>query len=155
MSAFRFEQAGRTPQGVRGLKYTGSCFLTRSSSSHPARGAWIEMAIRAPARTGSAGSHPARGAWIEISCGCVASNALTCRTPQGVRGLKFSGNNRRTPVCESHPARGAWIEIPALQKLVSPLASRTPQGVRGLKYRAEKRRAERNRRTPQGVRGLK
>ena len=34
---------GRTPQGVRGLKYpsTGDCMET--VVSHPARGAWIEI----------------------------------------------------------------------------------------------------------------
>ena len=58
------------------------------ASSHPARGAWIEMRW-ADNMVRRAGSHPARGAWIEISI------PMPKVTP-----------------CRSHPARGAWIEIP-------------------------------------------
>ena len=60
-----------------------------------------------------------------------------CRTPQGVRGLKFGGGFvRRTPVT-SHPARGARIEIHLLLLSVPESGSRTPQGVRGLKWARE------------------
>ena len=34
---------GRTPHGVRGLKYVGLHVAVRFSQSHPSRGAWIEM----------------------------------------------------------------------------------------------------------------
>ena len=34
---------GRTPQGVRGLKYLANILSVTASTSHPARGAWIEM----------------------------------------------------------------------------------------------------------------
>ena len=34
--------------------------------SHPARGAWIEIAINWLSFTNKKESHPARGAWIEI-----------------------------------------------------------------------------------------
>ena len=34
---------GRTPQGVRGLKYLWPAQTHRCPRSHPARGAWIEM----------------------------------------------------------------------------------------------------------------
>ena len=37
-----------------------------ASVSHPARGAWIEIAAAAAAAVVDAQSHPARGAWIEI-----------------------------------------------------------------------------------------
>ena len=33
----------RTPQGVRGLKLSGSWGHLHNDKSHPARGAWIEM----------------------------------------------------------------------------------------------------------------
>ena len=33
----------RTPRGVRGLKSLCSCFLLLFPASHPSRGAWIEM----------------------------------------------------------------------------------------------------------------
>ena len=37
---------------------------------------------------------------------------FSCRTPQGVRGLKYwvGAGDART-LARSHPARGAWIEI--------------------------------------------
>ena len=80
----------------------------------------------------------------------------TCRTPHGVRGLKFANGNHyyytdagRTPhgvrglkswgwtswtACwRSHPSWGAWIEIAATAFLYSSRAGRTPHGVRGLK----------------------
>ena len=35
-----------------------------------------------------------------------------CRTPQGVRGLKFKALGiDEDKIDESHPARGAWIEM--------------------------------------------
>ena len=34
---------GRTPHGVRGLKYEGGQATHREGMSHPSRGAWIEM----------------------------------------------------------------------------------------------------------------
>ena len=38
--------------------------------------------------------------------------AYTRRTPRGVRGLKFSGVWYFVIICNSsHPSRGAWIEI--------------------------------------------
>ena len=55
--------------------------------SHPARGAWIEIAERGN-ESAAAKSHPARGAWIEISTIFFPTRTMT-----------------------SHPARGAWIEI--------------------------------------------
>ena len=57
--------AGRTPQGVRGLKCQPP----------------IAVAYRAE-------SHPARGAWIEIKKAKDCDLKDYSRTPQGVRGLK-------------------------------------------------------------------
>ena len=34
---------GRTPHGVRGLKYRGGGRVTAGVRSHPTRGAWIEI----------------------------------------------------------------------------------------------------------------
>ena len=56
-------------------------------------------------------SHPARGAWIEIIILRACSSSGKCRTPQGVRGLKFRYPLGNFGGYESHPARGAWIEI--------------------------------------------
>ena len=55
----------RTPHGVRGLKFGNVTELVHYGSSHPTRGAWIE--IRLPVQ---------------------ALAALSRRTPHGVRGLK-------------------------------------------------------------------
>ena len=101
----------RTPQGVRGLKYSIlSCQFNCTNASHPARGAWIEIP---PIRSGSwrNGSHPARGAWIEM-----------WRAPRNGQDCD-----------QSHPARGAWIEIYRTAALRLGRRRRTPQGVRGLK----------------------
>ena len=56
--------------------------------SHPARGAWIEIA-RVGKMVEIVESHPARGAWIEMFAVPCIVNAIYA----------------------SHPARGAWIEI--------------------------------------------
>ena len=122
----------RTPQGVRGLKCMGRRLANMSSKSHPARGAWIEMissSIRRlkylshPARgawieiTRTAlclrfkWSHPARGAWIEMPISASNPALSSCRTPQGVRGLKSGMLHTFPGINPSHPARGAWIEI--------------------------------------------
>ena len=62
----------------------------------------------------------------------VSVLSRSCRTPQGVRGLKYVQSAR-----------------------VDQQPGRTPQGVRGLKYKSQLRYYVNARRTPQGVRGLK
>ena len=57
---------GRTPHGVRGLKYYGS-----------------------PGGYCRSQSHPSRGAWIEMDMSVMPENAQLGRTPHGVRGLKL------------------------------------------------------------------
>ena len=52
---------------------------------------------------------------------------VCCRTPRGVRGLKFVCMYQLQELVVSHPSRGAWIEIPVLYSLetlyaVAPLA---------------------------------
>ena len=79
---------GRTPHGVRGLKFGDETDAHLVDESHPSRGAWIEILLRSIGRTSSGQSHPSRGAWIEI----------------GVTA--WDGRSRL-----SHPSRGAWIEI--------------------------------------------
>ena len=66
-------------------------------TSHPARGAWIEIAPSPPSRTQCRRSRPTRGAWIEIAC--------------------VPGAARRQ---SSRPTRGAWIEIAAPQSQAAP-----------------------------------
>ena len=106
--------------------------LARSRMSRPVRGARIEI-VRTPAVGRRRASRPVRGARIEIplSCGCGSCGKsrpargarieipvedhghwlITCRAPQGARGLKCGR-------CHRLSGRGA---------------RRAPQGARGLK----------------------
>ena len=78
------------------------------------------------------------------------------RTPQGVRGLKSLSSAWTVSPRRSHPARGAWIEMWQKHRTYFFPSCRTPQGVRGLKFDvAGAEVGKRARRTPQGVRGLK
>ena len=77
-------------------------------------------------------SHPVRGAWIEILRLISIYYLQVCRTPSGVRGLKFD-----------------FFHCLCL------LFCRTPSGVRGLKWQSQHTVRACRRRTPSGVRGLK
>ena len=115
----------RTPQGVRGLKCIGRVMAVCQTLSHPARGAWIEIAPPAFLSM-TQQSHPARGAWIEIRVWKWTWNVGVSRTPQGVRGLKcfpwvLVGIRQK-----SHPARGAWIEICVLRRWWHRIAASHP-----------------------------
>ena len=57
--------SSRTPQGVRGLKSIELHRQIGGHWSHPARGAWIEISWSPCPRLARL-SHPARGAWIEM-----------------------------------------------------------------------------------------
>ena len=59
---------------------------------------------------------------------------VCCRTPRGVRGLKFGGILCLVSLFASHPSRGAWIEICDSSQATNTLIGRTPRGVRGLKF---------------------
>ena len=52
----------------------------------------------------------------------VLKTNVECRTPHGVRGLKFNLFLRKMWARWSHPSRGAWIEIRDLcdQELSDP-----------------------------------
>ena len=97
-------------KGCVDLNVDSSLAVMFPSSSHPARGAWIEIVLPLARQRFRPASHPARGAWIEMPWFCNLESNFA-----------------------SHPARGAWIEIysPFGGAIVPP--SRTPQGVRGLK----------------------
>ena len=80
---------GRTPHGVRGLKLGNACDAFNPYLSHPSRGAWIEITVAVSFGVSCSTSHPSRGAWIEITAGRMQFPSTQCRTPHGVRGLKF------------------------------------------------------------------
>ena len=100
-------------------------------------------------------SHPSRGAWIEIRGIWHSVSSRCCRTPRGVRGLKFCYIVSPGYAGESHPSRGAWIEIFSMASRSAPAYCRTPRGVRGLKSPPLIGADIPSRRTPRGVRGLK
>ena len=124
--------------------------------SHPSRGAWIEMSKTVASSVKTTPSHPSRGAWIEMDIPPPMRTSRSCRTPHGVRGLKYLHGAHdvhqfsRTPHgvrglkyvgagdihagVKSHPSRGAWIEMCRPQPYPHQLCGRTPHGVRGLKF---------------------
>ena len=127
---------GRTPHGVRGLKYRSNRQQSkcRRRTPHGVRGLkWLHC----PRGLYRHRSHPARGAWIEIRCSMTARTTQSCRTPHGVRGLKLNANCSVLIGLWSHPARGAWIEIVRPLWPASQRSGRTPHGVRGLKFLRE------------------
>ena len=104
-------QSGRTPHGVRGLKLAGHVAAPGPDTSHPTRGAWIEIVSVQRLRHGPGPSHPTRGAWIEISQADGTGQGCNRRTPHGVRGLKWPSGTVEPVPARSHPTRGAWIEM--------------------------------------------
>ena len=51
---------------------------------------------------------------------------VCCRTPRGVRGLKFVFGLERGEGVRSHPSRGAWIEIGVLMTSTSNTSASHP-----------------------------
>ena len=100
----------RSPLGLRGLKYRQKVRVLPGQWSQPTRAAWIEIITDCRWYT-QAGSQPTRAAWIEISNVYALNNVLTCRSPLGLRGLKFPTGNNSYNLCNG----------------------RSPLGLRGLK----------------------
>ena len=150
--------AGGASHPARGawIEMATSADMGAVVTSHPARGAWIEIAALAAFQAATAESHPARGAWIEISTPSRAEKTNSRRTPQGVRGLKclcLEGGWRNAL---SHPARGAWIEMARCPPQVAKSFSSHPaRGAWIEMFYPSARTCFLCSRTPQGVRGLK
>ena len=119
---------------ARGARIEISFTLTGAwwSRSLPARGARIEIRAKHLRAKAYVWSLPARGARIEIRTRRKCRLVLSCRSPQGERGLKF------------HPSRFGDCSI-----------GRSPQGERGLKLPLDLFERGKRRRSPQGERGLK
>ena len=161
---------GRTPRGVRGLKFVTSIFLDAGGPSRTPRGVRGLKYKSIPEEFTYQESHPARGARIEMCAVLPYLSAGYCRTPRGVRGLKYVDMNHatatrcRTPrgvrglkcsfsCCSpgptvSHPARGARIEMATLHAFAYSAFCRTPRGVRGLKFPTIDSRGSRNQVAP-------
>ena len=101
---------GRTPHGVRGLKFQGRENRPVCGGSHPSRGAWIEIAPASASQhyPASRTPHGVRGL-KSANQGKIIS--WLGRTPHGVRGLKCELDGVGLHAVASHPSRGAWIEI--------------------------------------------
>ena len=56
-------------------------------------------------------SQPTRAAWIEIMETMRIGMAGICRSPLGLRGLKYKVQVLDRIYIESQPTRAAWIEI--------------------------------------------
>ena len=82
------QYSGRSPLGLRGLKYRSFCPLLLRRASQPTRAAWIEISHVAMYNTRFLKSQPTRAAWIEMLLFIL----------------------RRTAK-QSQPTRAAWIEI--------------------------------------------
>ena len=100
-------------------------------------------------------SHPTRGAWIEMGSKQRTQGGVSCRTPHGVRGLKFPVTGNKGRAQRSHPTRGAWIEIRAAYKVALDVVSHPTRGawIEIPPYSLPSLKI--TRRTPHGVRGLK
>jgi len=102
---------GRTPHGVRGLKFVYVMFIPaflRSRTPHGVRG--LKCTCRHQHKQ-TQKSHPAWGAWIEMLQIKMYQQMIQGRTPHGVRGLKSKCQGQDLQTTVSHPAWGAWIEI--------------------------------------------
>ena len=77
-------------------------------------------------------SHPARGAWIEIVHERLIQVAAPRRTPQGVRGLKYVHLNDLRRLLSRTPQGVRGLKLDG-GDLCAVVPGRTPQGVRGLK----------------------
>ena len=80
---------GRTPQGVRGLKLLGVGQPTPHTTSHPARGAWIEIINGEALASATASRTPQGVRGLKSIVPLAMPHAFSSRTPQGVRGLKL------------------------------------------------------------------
>ena len=86
--AVRVVHHGRSPLGLRGLKFFQSKLFSYRHKSQPTRAAWIEITVCMPPLVDLPQSQPTRAAWIEISL-------------NGSIGISIA----------SQPTRAAWIEI--------------------------------------------
>ena len=93
-------------------------------SSLSSRRAWIEIASRSTSDRDKPLSLSSRRAWIEIGIkSAFIALSLTCRSPHGERGLKFTSKDLHYNKSRSLSSRRAWIEISSANTNVSMLGS--------------------------------
>ena len=97
---------GRTPSGVRGLKFSLPSAIILATTSHPVRGAWIEMGISIDHPAYQEMSHPVRGAWIEIRASMIVRRAFSVAPRQGCVDLNNADIRRTGKVDSVAPRQG-------------------------------------------------
>ena len=127
---------GRTPCGVRGLKYIKPLSPNHLYMSHPVWGAWIEIGDESEPNGWQIPSHPVWGAWIEMRDRDKTQYNPAQSHPVWGAWIEIELVEFALRHVESHPVWGAWIEIHILSHRNGKRDSRTPCGVRGLKYNA-------------------
>ena len=102
--------------------------------SQPSWAAWIEIAKYCWPSTMLSRSQPSWAAWIEIKGFINVVNLITCRSPLGLRGLKFFLCLFCIYTIYVAALLGCvdWNRVPK-SKAVN-LLGRSPLGLRGLKY---------------------
>ena len=102
---------GRTPQGVRGLKYAGLAGLELPLGRTPQGVRGLKFQDLDTGRLHYVRRTPQGVRGLKFVERAVVPDGLSRRTPQGVRGLKCAGIRGQECCAASHPARGAWIEM--------------------------------------------
>ena len=75
---------GRSPFGLRGLKYKGNDLIYYCSQSQPTRAAWIEILLHLAPCSLRLLSQPTRTAWIEIETRRKSISLRVRRSPLGL-----------------------------------------------------------------------
>ena len=171
------EYIGRTPQGVRGLKYPQATTPTPVERRTPQGVRGLKYVEQTEIKRVVNGRTPQGVRGLKCNQGNGAAGKYS-RTPQGVRGLKYHGAVQGLHRGASHPARGAWIEICYSSSTSGASGSHPARGawiempyVPDLRYDGDASHPARGAwieisaaarpacsggsRTPQGVRGLK
>jgi hypothetical protein len=104
--------------------------------SQPSWAAWIEISVLFLPSVPYL-SQPSWAAWIEIYMHLATPSTRFCRSPLGLRGLKYGwGLYFAADRKMSQPSWAAWIEIIDISDAELALAGRSPLGLRGLKSKA-------------------
>ena len=101
---------GRSPLGLRGLKYFAVWSVCLIVLSQPSWAAWIEI-CKSPLKLPCFVSQPSWAAWIEITRLLYSVSVKLSRSPLGLRGLKCFLKFVTMKKLWSQPSWAAWIEI--------------------------------------------
>ena len=150
------DDAGRPPQGGRGLKFAVADTQRHYPLASPsARRAWVEIRHRRTMKREEKLSPSARRAWVEITPSSARSRIAASPSARRAWVEMELGKRGRSYAEASPSARRAWVEISLRSRRALQRFRRPPQGGRGLKSENRCAPATANGRPPQGGRGLK